>query len=120
LGERIEPRAGGICYLCNEPLKAGDVVYQVEGQRLPVHLGPCDDQLRAEPQRWFARLKSRGAFLGAAIGRQQLSRFWFFAGLYILMGLVFAAVCAHRALHTGHRLSEADWLPALRLPSALS
>jgi len=103
LGQRVTPRPDEICFLCNEPLHKGDVVYQIDGQRMPVHLGACDDELRAEPDRWLVKLKARGAFLSAPADRQRLAKLWFYAGLYILAGLAFAALSAHRALHSGRR-----------------
>ena len=102
---RVQPRRGEICFLCNELIEATDVVYQVDGQRMPVHRVKCDDAFQAEPQRWIARLKARGAFLSATPDRSALSPAWFLAGLYLLTGLVFAGVCAHRAFHTGHNPS---------------
>ena len=93
-----------MCFLCNQPIEASDVVYQVDGQRLGVHLTLCDGKLREQPQRWVARLKARGAFLSAPLDRGALSTGWFLAGLWVLAGLVFAGLCAHRALHTGRRM----------------
>jgi len=104
---KLEPRPGEICFLCNERIAATDLVYQVEGQRMPVHRVACDDTYLAEPQRWLVRLKARGAFLGAVPDRRALSPVWFVAGVYLLAGLVFAGASAHRALHTGHR--PATW-----------
>jgi hypothetical protein len=100
---RLAPRRGEICFLCNQPIEATDIVYQIDGQRMPVHTAACDDKYRAQPQRWLARLKARGAFLGAVPDRRSLSPGWFLAGLYVLTGLVFAGVSAHRALHSGYR-----------------
>lgn len=99
----LEPRRGEVCFLCNERIEATDFAYQVDGQRMPVHRVACDGAYRAEPQRWLVRLKARGAFLSAIPDRRALSPAWFLAGVYLLAGLVFAGVCAHRALHTGHR-----------------
>jgi hypothetical protein len=107
LNQRLAPRRGDYCFLCNEALASSDIVYQVDGQRLGVHKEKCDAALRSDPRRWIARLKSRGAFLGAVTHRQALSPAWFAAGLYVLIGLVFAGLCAHRAFHTGH--NPARW-----------
>jgi hypothetical protein len=104
---RLPPRPREICFLCNEPVAASDPVYQVDGQRLAVHQGKCDDVLAGDTTRWVARLKARGAFLSAPADRSTLSAAWLAAGVYILAGLVFAALCAQRALHTGR--SPAAW-----------
>jgi hypothetical protein len=44
----------------------------------------------------------RGAFLGAGESAG-MSSIWFWAGLYVVAGLVFGALAAHRALRTGNR-----------------
>jgi len=44
----------------------------------------------------------RGAFLGAGESAG-ISSMWFWAGLYVVAGLVFGALAAHRALQTGNR-----------------
>lgn len=102
VGRRVAARAGEICASCNTPIGEHDAVYQVHGQRVPVHLnGVCDANLRARPGAIVAQLRPRGAFLGAVSEAPQLSAAWFLVGLYVLTGLLFAAVCAHRALHAG-------------------
>ncbi len=44
----------------------------------------------------------RGAFLGAG-ANAGMSSVWFWAGLYVVAGLVFGALSAHRACQTGNR-----------------
>lgn len=44
----------------------------------------------------------RGAFLGAG-ENAGVSSMWFWAGVYVVAGLVFGALAAHRALQTGNR-----------------
>ncbi|MCL4524454.1 MAG: zinc finger Ran-binding domain-containing protein [Acidobacteria bacterium] len=44
----------------------------------------------------------RGAFLGAGESAG-MSSIWFWAGVYVVAGLVFGALAAHRALQTGNR-----------------
>lgn len=44
----------------------------------------------------------RGAFLGAG-ENAGMSSVWFWAGLYVVVGLVFGALSAHRACQTGNR-----------------
>ncbi len=45
----------------------------------------------------------RGAFLGGGAEEGGMSSIWFWVGLYVLAGLVFGALSAHRALQTGNR-----------------
>ncbi len=100
--QRVTPAPGEVCTVCDQPVKSGDLVYLVDGQRVPVHAGDCDAALRANPQRWLARLRPRGgAFLGTD-ARVGLTNAWLYAGLYVLVGLLFAAVCAQRALRAGY------------------
>jgi hypothetical protein len=107
LGESVAPKSGEICVVCNEPIGDNDAVYLVKGQRVPVHLIVCYHKLQAHPEVFLAQLQPKGAFLGAGGGEQKASYFWFLAGLYILVGLVFAALCAHQALQSGH--SPVTW-----------
>lgn len=101
--EEVAPKPGEICLICNEPIGEGDTVYIVNGQRVPVHRGACDAKLRAELPRVVARLQPVSGFLGDRPGESAVSRVWFFAGLYVLLALIFAALCGHRALHKGRR-----------------
>ena len=48
------------------------------------------------------RGEPRGAFLGGG-DSAGMSAIWFWAGLYVVAGLVFGALAAHRALQTGNR-----------------
>ena len=102
IGSQVDPRPTEICLVCNQPLQEGDVVYRVQGQRVPVHLDSCDESFRSNLANWLARLKPHGAFLGAPGDAQALSNLWFFIGFYVLLGLLFAALCAHQALHLGY------------------
>lgn len=101
VAERVPYKPGDICVVCNHPVTEDDVVYAAGGQRVPIHQAELSNNVAWQVQLLFARLQPRGAFLGAENGIG-LSRAWFYAGLYILVGLIFAALCAHRALHTGH------------------
>ena len=51
---------------------------------------------------WQQQPAPRGAFLGAG-ANAGMSSVWFWAGLYVVAGLVFGALAAHRALQTGNR-----------------
>jgi len=100
-GNPIEPRPGDLCLICDKPIGRADVEYMVNGQRVAVHRDVCLVEFRAHPERFLATLRPRGAFLGAGAEGQSLSYSWFLVGLYVLIGLVFSAICAHRALHAG-------------------
>lgn len=107
LARRVSPRPGDICLVCNHPVDEGDVVFLVRGQRVPIHLEELQSDLWAQLEGLLAQLEPRGAFIGAEQTQRALSSAWFFLGIYVLLGLAFAALCAHRALHVGH--SPAAW-----------
>jgi hypothetical protein len=110
VGKRVPPKRGDICMICNKPLGEGDVVYQVRGQRVAMHRQELGADLQAQLKQLLAQLEPRGAFLGAQQGQRALSTIWFLVGVYILLGLIFAALCAHRALHAGR--SPLAWFGA--------
>jgi len=100
VGKKVPPQPGDICMLCNHPVGEGDAVYLVHGQRVALHVAEMQTASTERLQALLAQLKPRGAFLGE-IGPANLSPGWFFFGCYVLLGLIFAAVCAHRALIAG-------------------
>ncbi len=102
VGKRMPPKAGDICMVCNRPVHDDDVVFLVRGQRMAIHRGELDRNLRGQLERLVAQLEPRGAFIGAEHNQPALSSVWFLVGLYVLAGLVFAGLSAHRALHAGH------------------
>jgi hypothetical protein len=107
----VEPRAGETCIVCDKTVGAMDRVYEVEGQRVPVHTGACDNAFRRQPEHFLARLKPRGAFLGAEPNPgPNFSLGWFAFGIYVLLGLVFGAFCAYRAVN--HALRPLPWFLA--------
>ena len=101
VGQRVQSREGEICLPCGKPISRQDVTYLVDGQRVAVHTGPCLGILAAAPAKWLAKLKPRGAFLDASAAKLGLSTGWLFFGSYVLLGLTFGALAAHRALHVG-------------------
>lgn len=110
VGHKVPPKPGDICMLCNQPIDMDDTVYLVNGQRVPLHNAELasvrPDRLRG----LLAQLRPRGAFLGAEGKGPQLSTAWFLFGLYVLVGLIFAAFCAHQALNAGY--NPIQWLLA--------
>ncbi len=111
LGERVAPKPGEICAVCNRPVGAGDDVYIVNGQRVPVHRDSCLAKLQADPGKYVAHLRPAGSFLGLEPdAATALTGRWLAAGLYVLLGLVFAALSANAALNRG--LHPTPWFVA--------
>ncbi len=113
VGPSVRARPGETCIVCNNPVGPDDRVYLVQGQRVPVHAAE-EREFFLHPRKYLMRLKPLGgALLGAdsnqpgvanraGDNRREVSGTWIYGSLYVLLGLVFAAVCAHRALHTGY------------------
>jgi hypothetical protein len=101
VGHRVESRDGEDCVTCGKPIKKDGVTYMVEGQRVPVHKGPCLGALAAKPVEWLRELKPHGAFLDATAAKVGLSTGWMIFGSYILLGLIFSALAAHRSFSVG-------------------
>ncbi|MFQ5695801.1 MAG: hypothetical protein ACE5HB_07425 [Terriglobia bacterium] len=101
VGELVPAQEGDLCLVEQDEMHAGDPVYLVEGQRVAVHFPQCYKVLAADPQKYLGRLKPRGAFLAAGQENPALSNFWFFLGFYVVLGLMFASLSAHQALHAG-------------------
>lgn len=102
VGHRVPQKGGEICALCNRRLGSDDPVYMVHGQRVPLHAAElAEPGVAARLQTLLAQLRPRGAFIGES-APAELSAGWFFFGVYVLIGLLFGALCAHRALHTGY------------------
>lgn len=107
----VEARAGETCIVCDKAVGPKDRVYEFEGQRVPVHVGACDIAFLRNPGHYLARLKPRGAFLSAEPNlAPNISWRWFAFGIYVLLGLVFGAICAYRAVN--HALKPWPWFLA--------
>lgn len=100
---RTESRPEEICAVCRQPVGSEGVAYEAEGHRIVLHRHELASDSAAQLRGLIRQLRPRGAFLGTSAEYGSLSWVWFFTGLYVLAGLGFAALCAHRAMHTGHR-----------------
>ncbi len=104
----VDPKPGDRCIVCNTPLREGDKVYLVEGQRVGV-MNEMAPTLFSDPWKYLARLKPRGGLFGGEMApASAVSDAWLFLGIYVLVGLVCAALCTHRALNIGQ--AAIPWL----------
>ncbi|MCL6482502.1 MAG: hypothetical protein K6U02_12340 [Firmicutes bacterium] len=99
---RTEPQPEELCAVCQQPVGTEGVAYEVAGQRIAIHRDELASDLAAQLRGLVRQLQPQGAFLGTREEYGGVSWIWFFTGLYILVGLGFAALCAHRAMHTGY------------------
>jgi hypothetical protein len=94
---------GDRCIICNTPLQASDKVYLIEGQRVGV-MKSMEAQFFSNPWGYIRRLRPGGGLFGGETApRSAVSNGWMYVGVYVLLGLVFGALAAHRALDAGQR-----------------
>jgi hypothetical protein len=103
LSVTMPPEPGDICIVCNQPVGPDDRAYRVEGQRVPVHAGPCNARLQANPSKYLARIRPEGnQFLDAESAIQwKASWRWMVLGCYIVLGLMFGGLCGYAAVNRG-------------------
>ncbi len=102
IAERVETKPGDVCAVCGKPVGEDGVTYEVKGHHVAIHRDEVESNLAAQLRGLIRKLQPRGAFLGSSDAYGGLRWIWFLIGLYVLVGLGFAALGAHRALHTGH------------------
>ena len=98
--------AGRECLLCPSPLGDSDTSVQHKGRTVYLHAGKCEAHWRDHPEdqdKFFARLQARGALFDEnALEASAVNWGWLIFGLYVLLGLVFGALCAYLAVAWGH------------------
>ncbi len=96
------PGTGEVCLVCRTPVEGDDVV-EVRYQGRVFHVSAAHfPEFEADPDRYFARIQARSAlFDEKAVPVATASNGWLYVGLYVLIGLVFAALCGHVALQRG-------------------
>ncbi|MBI1746586.1 MAG: hypothetical protein HYR55_08360 [Acidobacteria bacterium] len=96
------------CLICRTTLSSQDWVYTVQGREVPLHNEACTERFVQKAESVFAELQPRAALFHEEFGRPSPIRFfWFFVGVYVVMALVWAALCAHQAIPRG--LSPVRW-----------
>lgn len=103
LGER--PGEGEVCIVCNQPVFHADVVELRCSGRTFYVAADMLDQFEADPERYFSSLQARsGLFDERAVGEGAggVRGPWLAVGVYVVAGLVFAALCGYLAIARGH------------------
>jgi hypothetical protein len=99
--QRIEnAKEGEICQVCNNRVSGKDACYLADGQRIVLHSEECQAAFLEHPGKYLATIRPN-QILFSVWSRSGLSANWFWAGLYVLAGLLFGGLCAHRAIGTG-------------------
>lgn len=91
---------GEICLVCNNRVSGKDACYLADGQRVILHSEECQAEFLRHPGTYLAALRPN-QILFSVWSRSGLSAHWFWVGLYVLAGLLFGGLCAHRAIGTG-------------------
>ncbi|MDH4069166.1 MAG: hypothetical protein OEV30_01960 [Ignavibacteria bacterium] len=99
--------AGEVCTVCGVPVTGEDIALIVRGRRVPLKREMLD-QFLAKPEEYFATLQPRGALFQENSPDPQggsmetgVDFFWFAAGLYLLVALMFAGLSGYTAVSKG-------------------
>ncbi len=93
---------GEPCAVCGGALGEGERAVQVRGRWVPLHDGACWREFEADPAAAFSAMQPRGAlFDEPSRAPSPLRWIWFFAGGYVLAGLVCAGLAAHLSYPRG-------------------
>jgi len=101
------PAAGEQCLVCGQAIHDGEIVeLRYKGRRFHVAVEMLGN-FEGDPEMYFEELEAHSAlFDESAAEGPQMKMGWLYFGLYVLIGLVSAALCGYLALSRGR--------PALR------
>lgn len=97
------PGEGERCIVCKQEVH-GDEVLEIryKGRRFHVKADMLDE-FDAEPLAYFVDLQARsGLFDERAVATREMSLGWLAFGTYVVIGLVFSALCGYLAIGRGH------------------
>lgn len=102
------PGEGERCIVCKQQVHGADVLeIRYKGRRFFVKAAMLED-FDADPPRYFQDLQARsGLFDERAVGGGRVSVGWLALGGYVVVGLVFAALCGYLAI--GRGLAPLPW-----------
>ncbi len=113
----VEVHPGDHCTVSGKPLDPKkDICLLISGRRVPLKKEALKIFLE-NPEKYFARVQPKGALFTEEMKTSgQLALGWFFLGLYVMLGLIFAALTAHTAVTKG--ISPTPWFFAGLLANA--
>lgn len=93
---------GEQCLVCRQLIHDGDIV-EVRYKGRTFHVAAkMLDEFKADPDRYFYAMQARsGLFDEASTETPQMSMGWLGFGTYVLLGLIFGAICGYAALNRG-------------------
>jgi hypothetical protein len=91
-------RDGETCIVCNGRVSVEDLAFVINGQRVAVMRG-MEDALLGKPERYVQNLQPKG--LVSAREANGGGSVYLYAGVFVLVGLVFGGLCAHMAMLKG-------------------
>jgi len=98
---RVDVHSGDHCTVSGLPLTPDDVVLLVDGRRVPLKKDAVDIFLNNQ-EKYFSKLQPKSALFTEDMGQpDSLSMGWFLFGIYVLIGLIFAALTSHKAVGKG-------------------
>ena len=98
---RVEVRPGDHCTVSGELLGPNDVCLLVDGRRVPLKKEAVNIFLNNQ-EKYFSKLQPKSALFTESMGvAKNLSIGWFIFGIYVLIGLLFAALTSHAAVGKG-------------------
>lgn len=102
-----EVREGDHCTVSGHELYQDDIALIVQGRRVPLKKEALDIFL-SSPEKYFSKLQAKSALFTEDMNdNKNLSYGWFLFGVYVLIGLIFAALCSHIAIAKG--LKPVPW-----------
>lgn len=98
---------GDHCTVSGHELSKDDIALLVQGRRVPLKKEALDIFLE-NPEKYFSKLQAKSAlFTEDMKNSKNLSYNWFLFGIYVLIGLIFAALSSHKAVAKG--LKPVPW-----------
>ncbi|MEZ5404481.1 MAG: hypothetical protein R2729_32680 [Bryobacteraceae bacterium] len=90
---------GETCVVCNSRVSRHDLAYVIDGQRMAV-MRAMEADLLANPLEYVTKFRPEGMIFSNQQSQRE-SGAYFWAGVLVLIGLIFGGACAHMAMGKG-------------------